>query len=67
MLKVFTTEALWNIVNDALEPPTRQAPRLLMCMSFRCSRRLLNNLWDRDDQAMTAAVGAALARETVLR
>ena len=38
-----------------------------MRMSFRSSRRLLNNLWDSDDEAMTAAVGATLARETVLR
>jgi hypothetical protein len=36
-------------------------------MSFRSSRRLLNNLWDSGDEAMTAPVGAALARETVLR
>ena len=35
-------------------------------MSFRRSRRFLNDLRDNDDEAMTAAVGAALARETVL-
>jgi hypothetical protein len=53
--------------NCKLEAPTWQAPRLFMCMSFRRSRRFLNDLWDNGDEAMTAAVGAALARETVLR
>jgi hypothetical protein len=41
--------------------------RLFMRMSFRSSCRSLNDPWDNDDEAMTAAADAAFARETVLR
>jgi acyl-CoA dehydrogenase family member 9 len=42
--------------------------RLFLCMSFRRCRSFLNDLWDNDDEAVTAAADAALARtrKTVL-